>query len=119
MENKQKTTNLNYLIGLSKGDKNFVRKMITVFLEENPKELSSLEIGIKEENYDFIKCSAHKLKSTIPFVGLDMLIGSEITEIESLGGKKTGIEKIRTHFQKVKESFDAACSELKIFLKEN
>jgi HPt (histidine-containing phosphotransfer) domain-containing protein len=115
--NKQKLTNLEYLSGLARGDKKFIKKMITVFLEENPKEVSSLNEGVKEQNYDYIKASAHKLKSTIPFVGLDAIIGKEITEIESLAAGKTGIDEIKIMLEKVNQSFNAACEELNEHLK--
>ncbi|MGZ3901030.1 MAG: Hpt domain-containing protein, partial [Bacteroidia bacterium] len=70
--NKQ-ITNLSYLLSLSKGDKGFIKNMINVFLEENPKEVNNLEQSINEKDFDKIKAAAHKLKSTIPFVGLDAI----------------------------------------------
>ena len=114
-DNKQ-VTNLTYLKGLSKGDKGFVKNMINVFLEENPKELSNLEESINEGDYDKIKAAAHKLKSTIPFVGLDAVIGKEVADIESLATKSSGLEEIKTLFARIKENSDTACDELKNYL---
>lgn len=118
-DNKQKLTNLDYLTSLAKGDKKFIKKMLTVFLEENPKEVSSLNEGVQEQNYEYIKASAHKLKSTIPFVGLDNIIGNEIAQIESLATEKKGLEEIKTLLEKVNQSFDLACEELRELLKED
>jgi HPt (histidine-containing phosphotransfer) domain-containing protein len=122
MENNSKelhVTNLSYLIGLSRGDKSFVNKMITVFLEENPKEVQALEDSINGKKFEVIKASAHKLKSTLPFVGLDSIVGKEVAEIESLAAKQTGYEVIQTLFAKIKENCSAAYSELKVFLENN
>jgi HPt (histidine-containing phosphotransfer) domain-containing protein len=118
MENSNKIpiTNLSYLEGLSKGDKSFVKKMINVFLEENPKEVRMLEESIQSKNYDTIKSAAHKLKSTIPFVGLDTVIGKEVGEIESLATRREGYESIKTLLVKIKESSDLAYDELKVYL---
>lgn len=114
--NENKITDLSYLIGLSKGDKVFVKKMITVFLEETPKEVNILEESVNQTDYEVIKASAHKLKSTIPFIGLDKIIGKEVNEIESLARENNGIENIRTSFKKIKESFELASVELEAFM---
>lgn len=119
MENNSKglnVTNLAYLEGLSRGDKSFVNKMINVFLEENPKEVSALEDSIKDKKFDAIKASAHKLKSTLPFVGLDAIVGKEVSEIESLAAKQTGYEQIQNLFGKIRENCSAAYNELNVFL---
>lgn len=120
MENNSKelrVTNLAYLEGLSRGDKSFVKKMIGVFLEENPKEVKALEESIKDEKFEAIKASAHKLKSTIPFVGLDTVIGKYVSEIESLASQKTDYANIRSLFAKVKENCEAAYIELQASFK--
>ncbi|MBA3664171.1 MAG: Hpt domain-containing protein [Bacteroidetes bacterium] len=115
----QQTINLGYLIGLSRGDKGFVKNMINVFLEENPKEIEMLEASIREVDFDMIRASAHKLKSTIPFVGLDLKIGEVVNEIETLAAKGKDIESIKQLFSTVKKNSDMATEELVAYLSEN
>lgn len=114
--NLHKITNLEYLVGLSRGDNKFVNKMLNVFLEETPAEVDNLEQSIQQKNFEAIKAVAHKLKSTIPFVGLDSVIGKEIDQIESLAAKGKDYEIIQKDFVKVKESFNSAFSELTQYL---
>jgi len=111
-ESTEKTVDLSYLVEVSKGNKTFVKEMITLFLSENPEEIKALENGIKNKDYDLIKATAHKLRSTIPFIGLDKLIEKEVVEIETLAGNKTDIEKIEELFMKIKEVCQKAYVEL-------
>src|ERR1700756_4732101 len=111
-ETPQKIINLEYLTALSKGNANFVHEMVTIFLTENPEEIKAFEKGINELNFDLIKTTAHKLKSTIPFVGLDKIINKEVEEVEALSSEKSDIDKIKTLFAKIKEVCERACYEL-------
>lgn len=114
-ESDTKIINLSYLIELSKGNKVFVKDMINLFLEENPEEIQLLEKGIAEYNYDLIRITAHKLRSTIPFVGLDKVVGNEVNEIETLAADCSDINEIEKHFKKLKSTCAEACSELTAF----
>ncbi len=106
-------TNLDYLNGLSKGNNTFVEEMIEIFLTENPEEIRLLESGINDKNYTLIKASAHKMKSTIPFVGLDAIIGDDLSEIEKLCLENGDIHRIIELFSKVKNICLKAIEELK------
>lgn len=107
-----KITDLNCLISLADGNKGFVTEMIRTFIAENPKEVNDLEKGISEENFDLIRSSAHRMKSTIPFVGIDMIIGPEISKIEKLAKEYSDLQKIETLFVKVKDICTKAALEL-------
>lgn len=108
-----KVTNLDYLTELAKGDASFITEMIHIFLEENPIEIKTLAQAIEETNYENIKSISHHMKSTIPFVGIDLLIGKDLMDIEKLASEKTGIEMIKTVFVNVKTVCDKAFKELK------
>ena len=112
MDLKKKVTNLDYLTGLSKGNSSFVEEMIEIFLTENPEEIRLLESGINDKNYALIKASAHKMKSTIPFVGLDIIIGEHLSEIETICTEKGNIQNIIELFSKVKNVCLKAIEEL-------
>ncbi|HXB40634.1 MAG TPA: Hpt domain-containing protein [Bacteroidia bacterium] len=108
----EKITNLDYLVDLSKGNKLFVKEMIVIFLSENPEEIKTIEKGIAEKDYDLIKATAHKLRSTIPFIGLDKLIESEVEEMETLATNHANIKEIEKRFSRIKETCEKACIEL-------
>lgn len=108
----QKVTNLNYLNEISKGDANFIKEMISIFLTESPQEITNLEKAITETNFEKIRAISHHMKSTVPFIGLDLLIGQELAQIENLSIEKKDIQTISTHFIKVKSVFQQAVQEL-------
>lgn len=121
-----KVTDLNYLEKLSKGNAAFMNDMIGIFLTENPAEISTLENAIAAEDYGAIAAAAHKLRSTVPFVGIDKIINTDIARVESLaqkngspyGEKVAGqaenvLPEIREHFSRIKSVCEKAVSELK------
>lgn len=108
-----KVTNLDYLSEIAKGDTVFIQEMISIFLEENPIEVKNLEKAIEEQHFENIKATSHHMKSTIPFVGIDILIGKDLVDIEKLSTEKTGIEIIKTLFLNVKTVCGKAYQELK------
>lgn len=112
IDNSKKIINLDYLIEVSKGDTKFINEMVKIFLTENPGELRCLENAIIENNFEDIKIGANKLRSTIPFFGLDKIIEKEVIEVETLATNKMDIEKIKTLFSKIKKTSEMACIEL-------
>lgn len=119
--NSEKVTNLSYLTELSKGSEPFIAEMVGIFLGEAPQEISLLEQGVTEKNLKLIKASAHKMRSTIPFVGIDKVIMAELIEIEGLADNKSddaavhfkNMQQIETLFLKVKDVYKRAIEELK------
>ncbi len=74
-DNVKTVINLDYLLDLAKGNIKFVQEMIDTFLIENIKEIEVLEKAVHSKNFEAIKQAAHLLQSSIPFVGLDKIIG--------------------------------------------
>jgi len=108
-----KIVNIDYLRQLSKGNNQFVEEMIRIFLTENPQEIKLLGKAIQEKDYDQIRIVTHKLKATLPYLGLDKIVISEVSEVESLASEKRGIERIEPLFVKIKEICEKACDELR------
>ena len=110
----KKVSDLTYLNEISKGDANFIKEMISIFLSETPDEISQLENAIALSDFDKIRSISHHMKSTIPFIGLDSLIGKELAQIEDLALGKKDIQTISTHFIKVQAVFKQAIEELSL-----
>lgn len=111
-EKVERVTNLDYLHELSKGNASFVKEMISIFLSENPEELKALEKGIKSSDYELVKTTAHKLRSTIPFIGLDKLIENDVSDVETMAGNKGDMQEIERKFTRIKEICEKAYYEL-------
>ncbi len=108
----QKVTDLKYLKDVSKGDANFIKEMIDIFLSETPDEVIQLEKAIAQTDFEKIHSISHHMKSTIPFVGLDLIIGNELIQIETLAFDRKEIDTIQTCFTKVKAVMQQAHQEL-------
>lgn len=118
-----KVINLEYLFDLSKGNIEFVKQMLDVFLEENPKEMALLGQAIDNRNFEAIRQAAHLLQSSIPFVGLDKVIEKQVYEIEKTGAEsrnymasssqQEAIKKIEFLFSEVRGACEKAWQELK------
>lgn len=107
-----KVVNIDYLKQLSKGNTRFVEEMIKIFLAENPEEMRVLETAINNEDYDLIKATAHKLRSTLPYIGLDRVVEHEVNEMEDLATAKKDIPEIGKLFARIKQMCERACQEL-------
>jgi HPt (histidine-containing phosphotransfer) domain-containing protein len=122
MSSNNRLTDLTYLTDLSKGNEKFVDDMIAIFLEENPREIEMLREGIEKSDFDMIRAYAHKLRSTIPFVGIERLIEDDVAEVERLAyeevrkqekdNNQAALAEIRTMFSKISEVCNNACEEL-------
>ena len=108
----EKIVDLTYVREISYGKEEFVNEMISLFKKDVPKELTILDNAIKDNNFETIRQISHKLKSTIPFVGIDKLIENDLSEMEQLGERQIEIEKIKQLFDKVNNICNQAINEL-------
>lgn len=107
-------TDFTYLKEVSKGDKVFMKEMVDLFLSENPEEIKTLDKGIRDANYDLITIAANKLRSSIPFMGLDKLIDKEVARLEYLASEQTNLPEIKELYTKIKDVCERACTELHV-----
>jgi HPt (histidine-containing phosphotransfer) domain-containing protein len=109
----EKVTDLTYLKELSKGDNSFVQEMIGIFLEENPGELSALRESIDQGDFSMIYSSAHKLKSSTPFVGIYPLIKEHVLEMEDLARRHEGTERMLDLYARIEKVCSKSRDELR------
>ena len=96
---------------LSRGNKNFIREMITLFMEQNPRDVNEIETALGNTNYDKIRATAHRMKTSVGFMGMPTL-AEPLNTIEMLAENKTNPEQINTLFALVKHDCDRAMQEL-------
>lgn len=109
----EKVTSLDYLKELSKGNSGFVQEMIRIFLTENPKELTELATAIHNKDFTAIRQVAHRMQSSLPFVGVNKVIEQDVMEIERLGENRCDLPQILHLFSKVKAVCERAQAELR------
>ncbi|NSL86543.1 response regulator [Chitinophaga sp. Mgbs1] len=74
--------NLRYLRELSKGDKAFEKNMLQQFVAQLPDDLSLLKQAIQAGNIDLIRATAHNLKTTVSFAGLELHLYPILEQLE-------------------------------------
>ncbi len=112
MNDKKNTVDLTYITELSRGNKAFIKEIISIFLTENPGEIDILEKAVADNDFELVKTTAHKLKSTLPFLGLDRVVGQDVFEMEYLATQRSNMPKIKEHLLKVKQACNKAYEEL-------
>lgn len=75
---------LQYLKTLSKGDTEFELAMLQQFVTQLPEDLGALKKAIQAEDVATIRSTAHNLKTTISFIGLDGILYPILEPLESL-----------------------------------
>lgn len=118
-ETKDSIVKLDELNSLAKGNQDFVKDMIEIFLNQTPADMKQIETAIKNNNAEQASAIAHKMKTSVGFIGLKPLLDESLIKIESLGKKKEGIDEISKEFKHVKSIIDKAIEELKQVLKDN
>ena len=108
---KYKVINTKHLDSLSRGNISFIKEIIAIFLEQNPIEISELELAIKNNDYENIRSISHKMKTSVGFIGLDLLL-PKLTVIEDLAIDQKNMNEIELLFFDIKPLCEEAMHEL-------
>jgi CheY-like chemotaxis protein/HPt (histidine-containing phosphotransfer) domain-containing protein len=96
-----KSYDLSLVEAISGGDKEFVVRMVKLFVETIPTSLKELESSTASLQYDVVSKVAHKLKSTIDSMGIEE-VKADIRTIEISAKKNENVEAIPALVAKVK-----------------
>lgn len=116
--NKERVIDLTYLKSITDGNKEFIDNMLELFVEQVPGDLYEITTAIAEKNYAVIKSIAHKLKSSVPIVGIEKELLPVLVEMEQMADKKTGLPVIKKLFTSLKKVCNDAIKEI-IFIRAN
>ncbi len=112
-----KLVNTQDLIDLSRGNNQFIFEMIDIYTEQNPADLNEIAKAINEQNYDNIRMIAHRMKTSVGFMGIASLL-QPLSDIEELAEKKQDLLSIQNKFSKLKTDCEASVVELQVFKKQ-
>jgi HPt (histidine-containing phosphotransfer) domain-containing protein len=104
--------NLAKVYAISDDDADFVRQIITLFVDEVPGDIKMLKEGISEKNYEQAYGFAHKTKPTLDLLGMDAA-KEEILQIEQWTRDKGKKKEIREVYKSLKARVDNALEEVK------
>lgn len=93
----QRLYDLSTIKAVSGGDKEFVKRMVQLFIETVPANVQELNVYMNSENWDMVSKMAHKLKSTLDSMGIHSL-KQEIRMIEANAKKMKTLTGCRRWF---------------------
>jgi len=104
---EEKLYDLTMVHSVSGGDPSFIKKMVHLFIETVPLNVSELKKSAETENWDQAAKLAHKLKSTIDSMGIKS-IHQDIRSIEANAKQKINLGEMASLIKKV-ESVITGC----------
>jgi HPt (histidine-containing phosphotransfer) domain-containing protein len=104
-------TDLSYLKQLSNGSNEFIYEMISVFIEQTPKEIDSLENHLKNKDWASLRKVAHKMKASFSFMGIKEL-ETVIRSTEEYAANETNLDLLPDMVDKIKSISMQAVQEL-------
>ncbi len=103
---------LTYLKSLPGANDEFVKEMIDIFIEDTPKELDKIAKAIGDQDFAAIKRIAHKLKTSVSFMGLNQIVPL-LKEMEAKGIAEQEMNDIINLFSTVEKTCNNAIKELR------
>jgi signal transduction histidine kinase/DNA-binding response OmpR family regulator len=70
VEVSSSTWNCNAVLERIDGDESLLHELLTIFLEESPKQLNSLQLAIESRNLEEVERTAHSMKGELGYLGL-------------------------------------------------
>ncbi|MBI3520707.1 MAG: response regulator [Bacteroidetes bacterium] len=106
---------VEHLHTLSRGNLTFIKEIIRLFLDQNPTEAIELEKAIQQKDYTAIRSIAHKMKTSVGFIGIEQLL-APLNQLEDLAMREANISDIASIFKDVKAVCQRAVTELNALL---
>lgn len=107
----EKLYNLTVLNNLSRGNIDFIKKMILIFIEQTSKTLTDLDKAFIEDNFTEISRLIHKIKPSVESLGINNIL-KDITTLERIAKTTTNKNEIENLLQKIKPILVLAITQL-------
>lgn len=104
--------NLDYFHTITEQDKDLKVRMLSIMLDETPDEVQKLKKFAAEENWDSLRAIAHKMKSSMQFMGMKATL-EKVKFIELSAKEKKNLELLAEKVNSVAEDCEQAVHELK------
>lgn len=103
---------LTSLDKLSRGDKDFIAKMISAFVEQTTDVIEKASIALSQEDYKEVSQLIHKIKPSVESLGIASIL-NEMKILEKLSRDSEDKEQIESLFRNIKEVLEKVILELK------
>jgi HPt (histidine-containing phosphotransfer) domain-containing protein len=92
---------LSYLRSVAGDDEEFVKEMLSMFLNTSPIELNNIETHYQGGNLQMMASCAHKIKAPVQMIG-EPILADLILQIETIGKKGEGHDRLPDLIEKLK-----------------
>ncbi len=96
---------------ISRGNENFVLKMVNMFIEQTPQQVSEMESEYHQSDYKAMGAIAHKLKPNIDNMGI-VSLKDAIRQIEKIGKSGIGDDLLPELLKKVSKTLNKVVENL-------
>jgi len=96
---------------MAEGDQDFINSVVSVFLEEVPEDLKSLETALEADDYQQVYHLAHKIKPNVDLLGMEQTRAAAL-EMETLGKSESNMREIKRIFPSLKADIHQVVSQL-------
>jgi len=103
--------NLSMLRSLSRGNDEFVQKMITIFVEQTSQILIDLDSALQENNHTKINRLIHKVKPSVESLGISSAL-TDIATLEKTIKTTSNLEEITALLENIKQVLTLAITQL-------
>lgn len=107
------TINLSYLKEISMGDAGFEREMAEKFISIIADELIHLTHCLEKKNYEALKRTVHKMKSTVYLMGLKPKLNAALEAVEY---DNLTHNQFKQHINQIVSVCEMAKEEVRMFL---
>ncbi|UTW63945.1 PAS domain S-box protein [bacterium SCSIO 12741] len=103
--------NLEKIHEISRGNDDFVNRMINLFVQEIPKSLEALEKHLEQEDWASIKQVAHSINPSVQMMNITG-IGDQIQELEKMAESPSDRDAIPARIEFITQACRAAIKQL-------
>jgi CheY-like chemotaxis protein/HPt (histidine-containing phosphotransfer) domain-containing protein len=107
-----KLYNLTSINNLSRGNKEFIAKMIAVFVEQTTEVIEKISAAIPVDNFKEVSSLIHKIKPSVESLGITSII-KELKLLEKIAKDTNDKKQIAALFSLIKEVLEKAVIQLK------
>jgi HPt (histidine-containing phosphotransfer) domain-containing protein len=104
--------NLSSLNSLSRGNLEFIKKMVSIFIEQTTDVIDKVSIAINENDFNEVSRLIHKINPSVETVGITSII-SELKLLEKIAKETKDKEQITALFGVIKKVLEKAILQLK------
>jgi CheY-like chemotaxis protein len=103
---------LGNILKFSRGNQEFIKKMIVMFIEQSPVALHNIKIALEGNDMEAVKKIAHKVKPTFDnFCNVSLM--QNIRIVESLASQKAAAEDFNNYILQMEEVLEEVIQGLK------